>query len=59
MNQVRILEVAIPILSPKAVQTPNTCHSMKNFILFMGLIYKKTATVKTPPAVFVAPESNF
>jgi hypothetical protein len=43
MNQVRIREVAIPILSPIAVHTPNTCHSMKCFSLFMKLNYKKIA----------------
>ena len=56
MNQVRIREVAIPILSPIAAHTPKTCHSMKCLNLFMGLIYKKVAK----PLVFImGPESNF
>ena len=42
MNQVRIREVAIPIRSPIAVHTPNTCHSIKCFSLFIALNYKKT-----------------
>jgi hypothetical protein len=37
MNQVRIREVAIPILSPIAAHTPKTCHSMKCLNLFIGL----------------------
>lgn len=28
--------VAMPIRSPMAVQTPNTCHSIKSLNLFMG-----------------------
>jgi hypothetical protein len=34
-NHVRMRDVAIPILSPMAVQTPNACHSIKCFILFI------------------------
>lgn len=59
MNQVRIREVAIPILSPMAAHTPNTCHSMKNFILFMGLIYKKNGLPQTGSAAFCGFRKQF
>jgi hypothetical protein len=39
-NQVRILAVAMPSLSPMAVQTPKSCHSMKCLKLFMVQKYK-------------------
>src|SRR6202046_1440215 len=42
MNQVRIREVAIPIRSPIAVQTPNTCHSIKCLSLFILLKYRNS-----------------
>ena len=34
-NQVLILDVAMPILSPMAVHTPKACHSIKCLNLFI------------------------
>jgi hypothetical protein len=59
MNQVRIREVAMPILSPMAVHTPNTCHSMKNFIRFMRLNYKKIVHYQTTTPGFYVPQMPF
>lgn len=38
-------EVAIPSFSPIAVHTPNACHSMKCFNLYISAIYKIVAEV--------------
>jgi hypothetical protein len=38
-------EVAIPILSPNAVQTPNAFHSIKLFRRFISAIYKTSLSI--------------
>jgi hypothetical protein len=53
MNQVLIRDVAIPMRSPMAEQTPNAFHSMNSLNLFIPAIYRKLLPIIMQTATFL------